>query len=225
MAKIIPDNLVIWVISIFAVVAIMGVVIAILFMLDKQIEQMQSTSSIQIDNVIECPDTIDKLACLQYKKNLELEIKLIELRTSRVNSSLSSRLMTSVVGEIMALALIILGATLVFARIRGEDESANLAVKEKMELSIKSKYPGVILGCAGAVTAVASMYFAAAANNSLIVIDVPVYVYDQNFSRNYEALQRAGISSKGALESRAEEQSQATQQSLQDLEAELGAVE
>ena len=99
------------------------------------------------------------------------------LRSTRAQSGLSARLIVQVVAELVGLSLVVLGGTLIFARIRAEagSNSAELE-RDGWKVGLRTTYPGVFLSLAGAVVCIWTLNLTVHDNARIIVQEVPQYV-------------------------------------------------
>ncbi len=179
----------------YIVVGISGIlVLAILGAVSFHIYMITNPESLYVSN-------FDSISCSNYecelaKANLMLESDVLFQRTARVQFAVGSRLFISVVAEISALTLIVLGGALVFDRIQGDREALIVSTKtdtNSNQLSLMSSFPGVLLCFFGAITLIFAMWFPTREEAKISVVDLPVFVHDRNYLRNRLDGQLAGI--------------------------------
>lgn len=169
-------------------------VLAIIGVLAWHIHLIQEPNITWMDGfkpAINCSTT----ECIQQNSMLKLELKLVSDRTERIRVALSSRVMISVVAEVVALTLVVLGGSLIFNRIQSDKEAVLVkggATSNQWSFFLGTAFPGVLLCLFGSFILLGAMYFPSKMSARISVRDIPVFIPDDNFNRNYIFKQFAG---------------------------------
>ncbi|MGB0854854.1 MAG: hypothetical protein ACPGVA_12360 [Pikeienuella sp.] len=167
--------------SAFVMIAFTMIVLAIVYVLHLQIERMEARASTPtFDRAV---TLLDKQVIKPSDDNFEFQLRAaIEsdaqfLRSMRAQSGLSARLMVQVVAELVGLSLIVLGGTLIFARIRAS-AGAETATFEGvgLKVAVLTTYPGLILCVVGAAVCAWTLQITVNDNARITTNDGAIYI-------------------------------------------------
>lgn len=154
-----------------------GTLLVVLGLLAYAMTLIHRTDPIVHNLSFSCSDT----ECELSKARLQLDQRAFDRRDQRVQSALSSRLMISVLAQLAALTLIVLGGALVFDRIQSSGEGVHIArtpqgtEQDRWGFVLLTAFPGVLLCLMGVVTLIAAIYFSSRDANRIQVTDYPVF--------------------------------------------------
>lgn len=115
-----------------------------------------------------------------------LDQEALRLRASRASIAQLYRHFMGISGLIVSMMMVLLGAILIFDRVQSaEANSLSVALNSKGDFKASSTFPGMLLCVMGAATVALNLYFSGPRAASFVTRDIPTYLPDINWSRNF----------------------------------------